>query len=235
MSILDGLKTCRKGLHQYSADLKRCPQCHKDAAEAWRDKNKEYSREYGRQRYAENKEKYAEKNRNRARDWAQKNPEKKRESDQRYYQKNRDKINNQMKKWVAKNPEKSLEIKRRWRENNPDKVREIYKLWSQRNRDKNNAKSAKRRAFKKQAIATWADLKEIKKIYEECARLTRETGVPHEVDHIFPLQSEYMCGLHVENNLQILTLTANREKGNVSWPGQLECQKDPKALFMRVE
>lgn len=72
----------------------------------------------------------------------------------------------------------------------------------------------------------WADEKAIKSIYEKCDKLTRNTGIKHEVDHIYPLQSKYMCGLHVETNLQILTKEENRAKGNRTWPGQLDCQKN---------
>lgn len=41
-----------------------------------------------------------------------------------------------------------------------------------------------------------------------------ETGIPHHVDHIIPLQGENICGLHIPENLQILKATDNRKKGN---------------------
>jgi hypothetical protein len=62
----------------------------------------------------------------------------------------------------------------------------------------------------------WADKTAIKAIYAEAARLTRETGVPHEVDHVVPVQGREVCGLHVENNLQIITREANRRKSRAS-------------------
>lgn len=67
------------------------------------------------------------------------------------------------------------------------------------------------------ATPAWADIDKIKAIYSEAARLTIETGVPHEVDHFYPLQSNIGCGLHVEANLRIISKTENAAKSN-KWP-----------------
>lgn len=67
--------------------------------------------------------------------------------------------------------------------------------------------SAKYRAAKISAIPPWANLSKIKEIYDNCPE-------GYHVDHIFPLQAENSCGLHVENNLQYLPARDNLRKSN---------------------
>jgi hypothetical protein len=73
---------------------------------------------------------------------------------------------------------------------------------------KNAAYAAKHRAKGLNAIPTWADLTAIERLYAEAAA----SGM--HVDHIFPLQGETVCGLHVANNLRVLTPLENLKKGN---------------------
>lgn len=63
-------------------------------------------------------------------------------------------------------------------------------------------------------MPTWANREHIKQIYIKARELTILTGIKHEVDHIIPSNHPLVCGLHVENNLQILTEEANIQKGN---------------------
>ena len=65
------------------------------------------------------------------------------------------------------------------------------------------------------ATPSWANKQKIKEIYAERKNLTEQTGIPHEVDHIIPLRGIDVCGLHVENNLQILTRQNNKNKNNI--------------------
>ena len=72
----------------------------------------------------------------------------------------------------------------------------------------------KRRSAKLQRTPPWADLDAMRGIYEQASRLTRDTGIPHHVDHVIPLQGKLVSGLHVPGNLQILTGSENSKKRN---------------------
>jgi hypothetical protein len=63
-------------------------------------------------------------------------------------------------------------------------------------------------------MPVWADKKAIRAVYEEARRLTQETGIVHHVDHDIPLNGRDVSGLHVANNLQVLTDTENLRKHN---------------------
>lgn len=81
-----------------------------------------------------------------------------------------------------------------------------------------NCKESRRRARKLQATPNWANDAAILAVYEECQRISTETGVIHHVDHIVPLISKVVCGLHCESNLEVLTGFENMRKGNRTWP-----------------
>jgi hypothetical protein len=72
----------------------------------------------------------------------------------------------------------------------------------------------KRRTEKLKRTPSWANHSEIKRIYAEARSMSEMAGVAHHVDHIVPLQGRNVCGLHVENNLQILTSSENVRKSN---------------------
>ncbi len=119
--------------------------------------------------------------------------------------------------WAKRNKEKVRATKNKWERNNVEKKRESSKRWSKENPGKKNAQTRKRQAAKLQRTPKWLNkdqLKEIEQLYLEAIRLTKETGIPHEVDHIEPLQGKEISGLHVPWNLRVVRRSANRSKSN---------------------
>lgn len=95
--------------------------------------------------------------------------------------------------------------------------RKAVRKWQKKNLDKEAAKVAKYSANKKQAVPSWVDnveLSRIKSLYKEARRLTKLTGNRHEIDHIVPLNSDIVCGLHTLHNLRICTKEENLKKSN---------------------
>lgn len=58
--------------------------------------------------------------------------------------------------------------------------------------------------------------KQIDVIYNRCASISEKTGIPHHVDHIYPLAGKTSSGLHVPWNLQIIPASMNGRKRNKS-------------------
>ena len=110
---------------------------------------------------------------------------------------------NRSREYRAANPEKHLASVYSWMERNPEIVKINKKVGH-----------AKRRAVKKHAYVKWANSTAIKHIYKQAETLTKLTGIAFQVDHIIPLMGKNVCGLHVENNLQILTAYDNIRKYN---------------------
>jgi uncharacterized protein YdaU (DUF1376 family) len=84
-------------------------------------------------------------------------------------------------------------------------------------RHERTAIQAARNAQKNQATPRWLsddDRRLIIEIYSRSSIVTASTGIKHEVDHIVPIRSSVVCGLHVPWNLRILPATENRKKSN---------------------
>ena len=102
--------------------------------------------------------------------------------------------------------QKKRDSVRNWQQENPDKVA-VIRL-KQKLNGNDRIKAARRRATKKNATPTWADTNLIRDVYLEAAYMQMD------VDHIYPLKSDVVCGLHVWENLQLLPKKINIKKSN---------------------
>ncbi len=137
------------------------------------------------------------------------------------------------KKWHINNREKSLsnksayyeankksilERRKAWTKANADRCKLVAAKWSANNKDKKRSATARRRAIFLRSIPSWARMDDIARFYALAERLTLQTGIKANVDHLVPLQSHLVCGLHCAANLSVISEANNKSKGNLWWP-----------------
>lgn len=158
----------------------------------------------------------------RAKKYYDANPEKFRARSKATYQKNKEKLAEYHKAYRAKHADKKRAyahvyyranmavMKERAKKRAVDKRVELRPAYC--------AQTMKYYVKKKGATPRWANQAEILVIYKQAAAISAKTGIKHHVDHMVPIISDFVCGLHVEHNLQILPATENISKGNRFWP-----------------
>ena len=149
--------------------------------------------------------------------------------------------------WEDKHKEARAEYSKTYRAANSGPLREYARSWSLNNTERvrgyrqhtnhtpsartararyktaNPAKQAAywaaREARKIKATPTWSNKAAIDAVYELARLATELTGIRHSVDHMVPLRSKTVCGLHVQWNLRVVSQSENSVKGNRHWPG----------------
>lgn len=134
-----------------------------------------------------------------------------------YYLRNRELVIAKSKEYQIKNAAKRSEYHKEWRAKNIEKKAAGDKSWRTRNAPKVNAYGMARYTRKMNARPDWLSaiqLAQIQEAYDVALACSVQTGVPHEVDHVFPLKGRGFSGLHVPWNLRVITFTENRSKRN---------------------
>jgi hypothetical protein len=175
-----------------SKQVKECPRCGKEKEPPPPSGRRDYCKACSKQINKENYDKDPEKARTRSIIYYYEDLDRARESNRRNYVRH-----------VDQNQQRYRDYARERRRQYPE-IRHSINVWH--------------RAQKILATPKWADRSRIVEIYREAIQKTLETGIKHEVDHIVPMRSKWVCGLHCEDNLQVITQTENQTKHNSYWP-----------------
>ena len=96
-------------------------------------------------------------------------------------------------------------------------LRAYRNAWKENNKTQVLADNKVRRRKHRQATPPWLTRKqksEIRQLYQMAITMTQTTGEQYVVDHIVPLRSHEVCGLHVPWNLRVITQEENLKKSN---------------------
>lgn len=121
--------------------------------------------------------------------------------------------------YVAANREKINAQNRARNKAHPEKIREKMRAHQIKHPHVFAANAAKRRAKKLMATPAWANEFIMAEAYQLAALRTKILGFEWQVDHIVPLQSDIVCGLHAHTNIQVIPRSENIKKGNRVWEG----------------
>jgi len=119
--------------------------------------------------------------------------------------------------YYQKNLERSRAARQAYAEANREKRRQYSKEYDKEHRAEKAAREAFRRAKRLKATPPWLTQEhkdQIKALYVERDKLCALSGIMYHVDHIVPLISDVVSGLHVPWNLQLLPWNENLAKSN---------------------
>jgi hypothetical protein len=130
-----------------------------------------------------------------------------------------------MRAWLKENENYHVQYREKnkdktllWRTENKERLADLKREWACSNRAKRNASNMLRYATQMRATPVWADADSMRSYYETAIGLGMLLGEWYEVDHIVPLQSKFVCGLHCASNLRVIPAIENSSKGNRYWP-----------------
>lgn len=149
--------------------------------------------------------------------WREQNQDRHRAASRRRYHENKPQHTAQVAEWVARNPEKVRAAKRKYYENNKEKVLTSARISSKKYPERRRNQVAKYRAQKANATPKWLnadDLSAISECYRTASDLAYLFGENVHVDHILPIKSPSVCGLHVPWNLRVVPALVNWSKNN---------------------
>lgn len=216
----DGCRTaCKECERAYSRQWRSENLDHaRQAKRDWDQKNKAHVLSYKRGYEERNREVILEKARLAAREYRAKNLETVRARNLAYKRANIEKNRANAREWAQNNQEKNRIRARTWAEQNNARLVARVRAYNKAHPELVRATRMAREASFQKACVKWGDSFFISEIYDLARLRTRMTGIQWQVDHIVPIRSEIVCGLHVSWNLAVVPAKINRRKSNRYWP-----------------
>lgn len=127
-------------------------------------------------------------------------------------------LKNERKGWTGLSSEcracRNARFREHYNENRDHHIRRSIRYWKAHPEKKNARDMARYAATIAPQMPVWSDQQKIETIYAIADFLTEQTGIEHQVDHVYPLKGKTVCGLHVHDNMRVITALANQRKGN---------------------
>ena len=126
----------------------------------------------------------------------------------------RENVKDSKNEWYLKNKDKVIAAAKT---RPAELLREYRNNWKENNKVQVRADTKARRRKHRDATPKWLSRKEkseIRQVYQIAITMSQTTGEQYVVDHIIPLRSNEVCGLHVPWNLRVITQEENLKKSN---------------------
>jgi hypothetical protein len=216
----DGLRTACKACEKAVALRWRCENGDKvrQSKRAWDKKNKEHVLDYSKRYKDEHREQIRVKARAAAEVYRRENLEAVRARNLAYKRANAEKNRESAREWARNNAEKNRLRARIWAEQNNARLMANIAAYNRRHPELKIRRVQERRIAFRAATMEWGEEFFISEIYDLARKRTEITGQQWQVDHIVPIKSKLVCGLHVYWNLAVIPAQLNRRKSNLRWP-----------------
>jgi hypothetical protein len=126
----------------------------------------------------------------------------------------RDDVKDRKNEWYETNKEQVIQAAAT---RPPEVLRQYRQVWKDNHKTQVRADTKARRRKHREATPKWLSRQqksEIRQLYQIAITMTKTTGEQYVVDHIVPLRSEVVCGLHVPWNLRVIPRQENLLKSN---------------------